>query len=91
MSWALLFPFGVPIGIPVPSKHLGGLDSLLSTVQMPSGVPVATVAIGEAGSTTAAILAVEILALENPNLAKTLALHKKNLAENVERANRELR
>ncbi len=58
------------IGVPVPSKHLKGLDSLLSIVQMPGGVPVATVAIG--GARNAGLLAVQILALENSALAKKL-------------------
>jgi 5-(carboxyamino)imidazole ribonucleotide mutase len=56
----------------MPSKHLGGLDSLLSTVQMPKGIPVATLAIGEAGSANAALFAVAILALSDPAIAKKL-------------------
>ncbi len=56
------------IGVPVQSKALNGLDSLLSIVQMPAGVPVATVAIGEAGAKNAAILAAKILALSNPTV-----------------------
>ena len=59
------------IGVPIPSAHLGGLDSLLSIVQMPRGVPVATVAIG--GAENAALLAAEILALGDPALAERLA------------------
>jgi 5-(carboxyamino)imidazole ribonucleotide mutase len=59
------------IGVPIPTKHLGGLDSLLSIVQMPRGVPVATVAIGNA--TNAGLLAASILALEDPALAERLA------------------
>ena len=50
------------IGVPIPTKHLGGLDSLLSIVQMPAGIPVATLAIGAAGATNAALLAASILA-----------------------------
>ncbi len=62
------------IGVPLDSKAaLGGLDSLLSTVQMPPGVPVATVAVGKAGAKNAAILAVQILALSDEALAKKLA------------------
>ncbi|MEQ8935695.1 MAG: 5-(carboxyamino)imidazole ribonucleotide mutase [Amphiplicatus sp.] len=61
------------IGVPVKSKTLKGLDSLLSIVQMPAGVPVATVAIGEAGATNAGLLAAQILALSNAALAKRLA------------------
>jgi 5-(carboxyamino)imidazole ribonucleotide mutase len=59
------------IGVPIPTTHLGGLDSLLSIVQMPRGIPVATVAIGNAEN--AAVLAVEILALSDPALAGRLA------------------
>jgi len=58
------------IGLPIPTQHLGGLDSLLSIVQMPRGIPVATVAIGNAEN--AAILAIEILALSDPALAERL-------------------
>ena len=60
------------IGVPAPSPHLNGLDSLLSIVQMPKGVPVATVAIGRAGAANAALLAMQILALQDPDLAKRL-------------------
>ena len=59
------------IGVPIPTQHLGGLDSLLSIVQMPRGIPVATVAIGNGEN--AAILAIEILALSDPALADRLA------------------
>ncbi len=61
------------LGVPMPSQHLKGLDSLLSTVQMPKGVPVATFAIGEAGAANAALFAVAILALSDKSLAKKLA------------------
>ena len=61
------------IGVPVQSKTLNGLDSLLSIVQMPAGVPVATVAIGEAGAANAGLLAASILANQNEELAKRLA------------------
>jgi 5-(carboxyamino)imidazole ribonucleotide mutase len=60
------------LGVPMPSKHLGGLDSLLSTVQMPKGIPVATLAIGEAGAANAGLFAVAILALSDPAIAKKL-------------------
>lgn len=60
------------LGVPMPSQHLKGLDSLLSTVQMPKGVPVATFAIGEAGAGNAALFAVAILALADKSLAKKL-------------------
>ncbi|MBK7596696.1 MAG: 5-(carboxyamino)imidazole ribonucleotide mutase [Gemmatimonadetes bacterium] len=63
----------VPVlGVPVASKHLQGLDSLLSIAQMPTGVPVATFAIGDAGAHNAALFAVAILARENPDLARRL-------------------
>jgi 5-(carboxyamino)imidazole ribonucleotide mutase len=60
------------LGVPMASKHLGGLDSLLSTVQMPKGVPVATLAIGESGAANAALLAVEILALSDAGLRRRI-------------------
>ena len=64
----------VPVlGVPVPSRHLNGQDSLLSIVQMPRGVPVATFAIGEAGAVNAALFAVAMLAAGDPNLAASLA------------------
>src|SRR5215470_11512797 len=61
------------LGVPIPSRHLQGLDSLLSIVQMPRGVPVATFAIGEAGSVNAALFAVSLLASEDDALANRLA------------------
>jgi 5-(carboxyamino)imidazole ribonucleotide mutase len=64
------------IGVPVQSKALNGLDSLLSIVQMPGGVPVATVAIGKAGATNAGLLAAQILATEDLELARRLDLHR---------------
>ena len=78
------------IGVPMESK-LNGLDSLLSTVQMPSGIPVATVAIGKAGATNAAILAAQILAIENKKIEKKLETHKKELVKKVEEKNRKLK
>jgi 5-(carboxyamino)imidazole ribonucleotide mutase len=63
----------VPVlGVPVPSRHLKGLDSLLSIVQMPKGVPVATFAIGEAGAANAALFAIAVLARSDARLAKRL-------------------
>lgn len=63
----------VPVlGVPVPSRHLNGLDSLYSIVQMPRGVPVATFAIGEAGAANAALFAVAMLAVNDPQLAASL-------------------
>ena len=67
--------------MPVPTKHLGGLDSLLSIVQMPGGVPVATVAVG--GAKNAGLLAVQILATADDALAQTLASYKADLKEKV--------
>ncbi|MFA5170641.1 MAG: 5-(carboxyamino)imidazole ribonucleotide mutase [Sulfuriferula sp.] len=64
----------VPVlGVPVPSKYLKGMDSLLSIVQMPKGIPVATFAIGEAGAANAALFALAMLAAEQPALAQKLA------------------
>ena len=60
------------LGVPVPSKHLKGMDSLLSIVQMPKGIPVATFAIGAAGAANAALYAVSLLALQDPQLATRL-------------------
>ena len=60
------------LGVPVPSKHLNGQDSLLSIVQMPKGVPVATFAIGDAGAANAGIFAASMLANESPEIAKAL-------------------
>jgi 5-(carboxyamino)imidazole ribonucleotide mutase len=78
------------IGIPVKGWSLDGLDSLLSTVQMPSGVPVATVAIGKAGAINAAILAVQIMALSDPALKRKLTSFKKTMAADVLKADAEL-
>jgi 5-(carboxyamino)imidazole ribonucleotide mutase len=60
------------LGVPVPTKHLQGLDSLLSIVQMPAGIPVATFAIGSAGAGNAGLYAVSVLALNDPDLAERL-------------------
>jgi phosphoribosylaminoimidazole carboxylase PurE protein len=72
------------VGVPIPSSELKGLDSLLSTVQMPSGVPVATMPIGETGAANAAVLAAEILALTDSALAEKLRRFRKGLAEKIE-------
>jgi len=71
------------IGIPVPSEMLGGLDSLLSTVQMPGDVPVATVAVGGGGPRNAGLLAVQILALSDVRLQEKLAAFKHQLVEKI--------
>jgi 5-(carboxyamino)imidazole ribonucleotide mutase len=69
----------VPVlGVPVPSKHLNGLDSLLSIVQMPRGVPVATFAIGEAGAANAALTAIAIIATANDDYGRALAMKLEN-------------
>lgn len=78
------------IGIPVKCGSLDGLDSLLATVQMPAGVPVATVALGDAGPVNAGILAVQILALQRPELARRLQAHKKALKEKVNTGNQRI-
>jgi phosphoribosylamine--glycine ligase len=74
------------IGVPIDSSALKGLDALLSTVQMPPGVPVATVSIGKPGATNAGVLAAQILAVGDPALAERLVAHKKKLADKVEAA-----
>ncbi len=71
------------LGVPMPSKHLQGLDSLLSTVQMPKGIPVATLAIGDAGAANAGLFAVAILALSDPELARKLQEFRRKQAETV--------
>ncbi len=71
------------LGVPVPSKHLQGLDSLLSIVQMPKGIPVATFAIGEAGAANAGLFAVALLALSDPAMAKQLEAFRTTQAEKV--------
>ena len=74
------------LGVPMPSKHLQGLDSLLSTVQMPKGIPVATFAIGEAGAANAALFAVALLALSDSNLQKKLSDFRAKQTEAVLKA-----
>ncbi len=78
------------IGVPMEGGALGGLDALLSTVQMPAGVPVATVALGRAGARNAALLAIQILALNRPDLARKLARHRGRLAAAVAAKDRRL-
>lgn len=77
------------IGVPITSV-LNGLDSLLSTVQMPAGIPVATVAIGKAGATNAGILAAQIIALADEGVAKKMSAHKEKLAKGVEDKSKKL-
>jgi 5-(carboxyamino)imidazole ribonucleotide mutase len=71
------------LGVPVPSKHLQGQDSLLSIVQMPKGIPVATFAIGDAGAANAGLFAVAMLANQDATLAEKLATFRKKQAEKV--------
>jgi phosphoribosylamine--glycine ligase len=78
------------IGVPIDSSALNGLDALLSTVQMPPGVPVATVSIGKAGATNAGVLAAQILALGDKTIADRVDKYKRGLAEKVEEAARKL-
>jgi phosphoribosylaminoimidazole carboxylase PurE protein len=78
------------IGVPIASSSLLGIDALLSTVQMPPGVPVATVGIGDAGARNAAILAAEILALSDDELARRIADLRARMSEDVKRADREV-
>ncbi|MEJ2645171.1 MAG: 5-(carboxyamino)imidazole ribonucleotide mutase [Gammaproteobacteria bacterium] len=71
------------LGVPVPSRHLQGMDSLLSIVQMPKGVPVATFAIGEAGAANAALFAAALLAVEDSQLAARLDAFRAEQHQNV--------
>ena len=74
------------IGVPIDSSALKGMDALLSTVQMPPGVPVATVSIGKPGATNAGVLAAQILAMADSAIAQRLVDYKRKLAEKVEAA-----
>jgi phosphoribosylaminoimidazole carboxylase PurE protein len=79
------------IGVPIPSTSLNGMDSLLSTVQMPPGIPVATVSIGKWGATNAGILAAQMIALADEGVAKKMYAHKEKLAQGVEEKSKKLR
>src|SRR5690348_16540491 len=79
------------IGVPMPSSSLQGLDALLATVQMPAGIPVATVAIGKAGATNAGLLAAQIIGLSTAEIARKLEGHKEKLAKGVEEKSRKLK
>lgn len=71
----------VPVlGVPIPSEHLRGLDSLLSIVQMPAGVPVATFAIGKAGAVNAAVFAAQMVAVDDPDVARRLQAYRERQA-----------
>ena len=78
------------IGVPLDASSLNGLDALLSTVQMPPGIPVATMGVGKAGAKNAAVLAVRILAISDPGLADRLEQHVRDMAEQVAAKNQAL-
>ena len=78
------------IGVPMHTSDLGGLDSLLSTVQMPGGIPVATVAIGKAGAKNAGLLAVAVLALQDSAMRARLAAYRTRMTEEVVKADQAL-
>lgn len=78
------------IAVPIAATPLGGLDSLLAMVQMPAGIPVATVAIGKPGATNAGILAAQIIATADPEIMKKLYAHKERLAKGVEAKSKKL-
>jgi len=79
------------IGVPIPSTSLQGMDSLLATVQMPAGIPVATVAICKAGATNAGILAAQIIGIGDESVAAKLREHKQKLERGVEEKSEKLR
>jgi 5-(carboxyamino)imidazole ribonucleotide mutase len=79
------------IGVPLETETLSGLDSLFSMVQMPKGIPVATVSIGRAGAVNAAILAAQILSAKHPELKEKIKRYKKGMAEEVIKRGERLR
>lgn len=79
------------VGVPLDGSALKGMDSLLSTVQMPSGVPVATVTIGKAGAKNAAVLAAQILGTHDEEIAAKLSEYKKSMKKKIEKANEDLK
>jgi 5-(carboxyamino)imidazole ribonucleotide mutase len=79
------------IAVPIPSTALLGLDSLLAMVQMPAGIPCATVAIGKPGATNAGILAAQIIGTHDAEVAKKLVAHKEKLAKGVEEKSKKLK
>jgi len=87
---ASLTPLPV-IGVPMQTQALGGLDSLLSVVQMPAGIPVATVAIGKSGANNAAVLAAQILGVKDPGMRDKVVKFKAALAKKVEEKNKAIR
>ena len=78
------------IGVPIPSTSLQGMDSLLATVQMPAGIPVATVAIGKPGATNAGILAAQMVGLFDEDVSRKLEGYKEKLAKGVEAKSKKL-
>ena len=79
------------IGVPVESKGLGGLDALLSTVQMPRGIPVATMGLGESGAANAALLAVQILSQKEEGLKEMIKDYRKDMASRVEKKSEKIK
>ena len=79
------------IGVPMLTSGLGGLDSLLSMVQMPSGIPVPTMGIGKSGAINAALLAIQIVSISDPKLREKIVMYKKKLADEVEKKDKEVR
>ena len=79
------------IGVPMQTQISGGLDSLLSMVQMPGGIPVATVAVGKAGAKNAAILAAQMLVIKYPEIKEKIKAYKNDLANEVEAKNKKLK
>jgi len=78
------------IGVPIDSSPLKGIDALYSTVQMPPGIPVATMAVGKAGAKNAGIFAAQIIGLKDPTVAKALTVYRKKMAADVEKKAKKL-
>jgi phosphoribosylaminoimidazole carboxylase PurE protein len=78
------------IGVPIDATSLKGLDALLATVQMPGGIPVATMAIGKTGAKNAALMAVRILALQDSSIDKKLCTYVENMAQDVEKKHKDI-
>jgi 5-(carboxyamino)imidazole ribonucleotide mutase len=78
------------IGVPTPGGALNGVDALYATVQMPAGIPVATMAVGKAGAKNAGLFAVQVLGLNNPSLAQAMLDYRKEMAEELEKKDAEL-
>src|SRR5215469_8259001 len=85
------FGISYDIDVPIPSTSLQGMDSLLATVQMPAGIPVATVAIGKPGAINAGILAAQMIGLSDTGVASKLVAHKVKLAKGVEEKSKKLK